>query len=91
MLDHAETSGAHTFQGVKVESIQFIPAPDFPEDTSISNPGRASSAIWSRKADGATGSIKFDYLVDASGRNGIMSTRYLKNRKFNAALKNVAY
>ena len=91
MLDHAETSGAHTFQGVKVESIQFTPAPDFPEDTSIINLGRAASAIWSRKADGATGSIKFDYLVDASGRNGIMSTRYLKNRKFNTALKNVAY
>ncbi|KAK4233581.1 hypothetical protein C8A03DRAFT_19369 [Achaetomium macrosporum] len=91
MLDHAETSGAHTFQGVKVESIEFAPAPDFPEDGRVCNPGRAVSAAWSRKADGATGSIKFDYLVDASGRNGILSTRYLKNRKFNQALKNVAH
>jgi len=91
MLDHAEASGAHTFQGVKVESIQFVPAPDFPEHPSVSNPGRAVSATWSRKADGVTGAIKFDYLVDASGRNGIVSTRYLKNRKFNKALKNVAH
>jgi flavine halogenase len=90
MFDHAEKSGAHTFQGVKVESIEFAPAQDFPEDERICNPGRAVSASWSRKADGATGSIKFDYIVDASGRNGIISTKYVKNRKFNQALKNVA-
>ncbi|KAG7291125.1 hypothetical protein NEMBOFW57_001135 [Staphylotrichum longicolle] len=91
MLDHAEASGAHTFQGVKVESIQFVPAPDFPEDEKLANPGRAVSVAWSRKTDGTTGSITFDYLVDASGRNGILSTRYLKNRKFNKALQNMAY
>ncbi|KAH6641046.1 hypothetical protein F5144DRAFT_485144 [Chaetomium tenue] len=90
MFDHAEKSGAHTFQGVKVDSVQFVPAPDFPVDERICNPGRAVSATWSRKADGATGSIKFDYIVDASGRNGIISTQYLKNRKFNQALKNQA-
>lgn len=32
----------------------------------------------------------FDYLVDASGRNGIVSTKYLKNRRFNEGLKNIA-
>jgi flavin-dependent dehydrogenase len=90
MLDHAELSGAHTFQGVKVESVQFVPAPDFPEDDRICNPGRAVSASWSRKADGATGTIRFDYIVDASGRHGLISTHYLKNRRFNQALKNVA-
>lgn len=90
MFDHAEKSGAHTFQGVKVDSVQFVPAPDFPVDERICNPGQAVSAAWSRKADGATGSIKFDYIVDASGRNGIISTKYLKNRKFNQALKNQA-
>ncbi|KAK3304869.1 uncharacterized protein B0T15DRAFT_399340 [Chaetomium strumarium] len=90
MLDHAETSGARTFQGVKVEFIEFAPAPDFPQDERVCNPGRPVSASWLRKADGTTGSIKFDYIVDASGRNGILSTRYLKNRKFNQALKNVA-
>lgn len=36
------------------------------------------------------GKIRFDYLIDASGRNGIMSTRYLKNRRFNQSLKNIA-
>ncbi|KAI2825938.1 hypothetical protein CBS63078_7414 [Aspergillus niger] len=40
--------------------------------------------------DGSSGSIALKYLVDASGRNGILSTKYLKNRKFNDNFKNVA-
>jgi flavin-dependent dehydrogenase len=91
MLDHAESSGARVFQGAKVESIQFSPALDFSANAKDCDPGRAVSAAWSRKSDGATGSITFDYLVDCSGRNGIMSTKYLKNRRFNQSLKNVAH
>ncbi|KAF8907986.1 hypothetical protein CPB85DRAFT_1376443 [Mucidula mucida] len=37
-----------------------------------------------------TGTTTFDYLVDATGRAGIMSTQYLKNRHFNESLKNTA-
>jgi flavine halogenase len=37
-----------------------------------------------------TGTTTFDYLIDATGRAGIMSTKYLKNRHFNVSLKNVA-
>lgn len=48
------------------------------------------SAAWTRKEDGTSGVIKFDYIADASGRMGIMSTKYLKNRHFNQGLKNVA-
>jgi hypothetical protein len=44
----------------------------------MANPGRSVSASWSRK-DGTSGTINFDYLVDGSGRNGIISTKYLKN------------
>ncbi|KAF8895697.1 hypothetical protein CPB84DRAFT_1258377 [Gymnopilus junonius] len=36
------------------------------------------------------GVTKFAYLIDATGRAGIMSTQYLKNRHFNASLKNIA-
>ena len=53
------------------------------------DPGRPVSASWSRK-DGGSGRINFDYLVDASGRAGIVSTKYLKNRKTNQGLKNIA-
>lgn len=53
------------------------------------NPGRPVSATWARK-DGTSGSITYKYLVDASGRQGILSTKYLKNRKFNNNFKNAA-
>ena len=54
------------------------------------NPGRPVSASWTRKTDGSSGVITFDYLVDASGRTGLLSSKYLKNRRYNRALKNVA-
>lgn len=38
----------------------------------------------------AEGIIDFDYLIDASGRNGLMSVKYLKNRCFSQSLQNVA-
>lgn len=53
------------------------------------NVGRPVSAKWKRD-DGTTGEIAFDYVVDASGRAGILSTKYLKNRSYSKALKNVA-
>ena len=36
------------------------------------------------------GEITFDYVMDASGRAGLMSDRYMKNRHYNASLRNVA-
>ena len=51
---------------------------------------RPIAASW-QNVQGAEGSINFDYLVDASGRNGIMSVKYLKNRCFSQSLKNVAH
>lgn len=56
----------------------------------LPNPGRPVSASWSRKADGTSGVIKFNYLIDASGRAGLVSTKTLKNRRYNQGLKNVA-
>ncbi|KAG1850803.1 putative halogenase [Suillus subalutaceus] len=51
---------------------------------------RPVSANWRNTSTGIEGRISFSYLVDASGRNGIMSTKYLKNRRYNQALNNVA-
>ena len=39
---------------------------------------------------GDKATIIFDYLIDASGRNGIVSNKYLRNRNMNESLKNVA-
>ncbi|KAJ7480174.1 putative halogenase [Mycena galericulata] len=80
LLRHAETCGATVREGVKVTKINFNDA-----NTPV-------SAEWEGK-DGnsvTSGIIKFDYLVDASGRHGIMSTKYLRNRRVNTSLRNVA-
>ena len=91
MFRHAGKCGAEIFDGVKVDSIEFEPSNNPPvfTDSDLPDPGRPVSASWSRK-DGSSGKIKYDYLVDASGRAGLVSTKYLKNRKNNQGLKNIA-
>lgn len=79
LLRHAVETGVHAYEGVRVEEIHFSP----------DEPTRPVSLTW-RKSDAARGELSFDWLVDASGRNGLMSTRYMKNRTFNKSLKNVA-
>ena len=88
---HASKCGAKTFDGTKVESLEIEPNPQdgFNAEVHLANPGRPVSAAWSRK-DGTRGNINFDYIIDASGRSGIISTKYLKNRRFNEGLKNIA-
>ncbi|KAJ6549698.1 FAD/NAD-P-binding domain-containing protein [Mycena capillaripes] len=80
ILKHAAENGASVYEGVRVTEIKF----------SSENPDKPTAVQW--KSDQGTGEIKFSWLVDASGRNGIMSTRYLKNRHFSKspALKNIA-
>ncbi|KAH8998091.1 FAD/NAD(P)-binding domain-containing protein [Lactarius akahatsu] len=77
LLDHAESTGAHVFQSTRVMSLAF-------------SGKRPTSALWTHGPSSQSGTITFDYLVDASGRAGLMSNRYLKNRHFNSSLKNVA-
>lgn len=53
------------------------------------NGDRPISADWESKS-GEKGNIAFEWLIDASGRSGIISTQYLRNRRFTEALKNIA-
>ncbi|PFH59609.1 hypothetical protein XA68_12096 [Ophiocordyceps unilateralis] len=93
LFRHAKACGAHTFDETKVDSIQFERGTDrtcFGEgQDKAMDSGRPVSATWSRK-DGSAGTIAFKYLIDASGRHGILSTKYLKSRRFNRGFKNVA-
>lgn len=66
LLRHAEESGAKVFEETKVTEIKFAETKG-PEI-------RPVSAVYVRK-DGEIGQISFEFLVDASGRNGIMSTK----------------
>lgn len=76
LFEHARESGATTVDECSVTEILFDGA-------------RPTGARFSRK-DGREGVIGFDHLVDASGLNGIMATRYLKNRTFQETFMNVA-
>ncbi|OGE53726.1 hypothetical protein PENARI_c007G03087 [Penicillium arizonense] len=89
LFRHAGESGASIFDGTKVTGIEFEASSEDVVDPANPNPGKPVSATWSRK-DGSTGTVKFDYLIDASGRAGLVSTKYLKNRRYNQGLKNVA-
>ena len=91
MFQHAGKCGAKIFDGVKVNGLEFKPfeGKHAHMNYGTANPGQPVSATWSRK-DGSSGKITFDYLVDASGGAGIVSTKYMKNRSFNQDLKNVA-
>ncbi|KAH6659152.1 O-methyltransferase [Truncatella angustata] len=91
---YAGECGAHVFDGTKVTDIKFIPygnehaTAEFAQ-AGLASLGRPVSAQWSSK-DGSSGTLNFEYLIDASGRAGIVSTKYLKNRTPNEALKNIA-
>ncbi|KAI1456962.1 FAD/NAD(P)-binding domain-containing protein [Annulohypoxylon moriforme] len=94
LFKHAGACGAKTFEKTKVTTINFgsrnfMYRLDDASMIDASILGRPLSATWVQK-DGGSGTISFDYLVDASGRQGTLSTKYLKNRKFNQGLKNVA-
>lgn len=91
LFRHAGDSGAKIFDATKVNSIEFLPSDgkNGAADSELPDPGRPVSASWSRK-DGSSGVVKFDYLIDASGRAGLVSTKYLKNRRYTQGLKNVA-
>lgn len=78
LLEHAKSQGVKVFEGIAVRGLSF-------------DGDRPRSALWEQVVGGdETGEISFDYLVDASGRAGIMATHYLKNRHFHEAFQNVA-
>ncbi|KAL4889283.1 hypothetical protein BDV59DRAFT_210463 [Aspergillus ambiguus] len=91
MFQHAAECGAKAFDGVKATSIIFddTHSPSCHESSQASNLGRPVAVTWVGK-DKTSGTIRIQYIVDASGRAGIISTKYLKNRRFNEGLKNIA-
>ncbi|KAJ5775866.1 uncharacterized protein N7511_000877 [Penicillium nucicola] len=89
LFEHAGNSGAKAFDGVKVNAIEFKSS-GCQDGHGDSSPARPVSASWITKDKSASGTIKFKYLVDASGRAGLVSTKYMKNRRYNEGLKNIA-
>ncbi|VDC04875.1 unnamed protein product [Peniophora sp. CBMAI 1063] len=80
LLQYAAECGVRVFENTKVTALCFDDA---------EQPERPTACNWKTK-DGSEGLVRFKWVVDASGRAGILSTQYLHNRKFNTSLKNVA-
>lgn len=76
LLGHAGECGASVRQQTAVASLEF-------EDS------RPVAAV-TRSADGSVGRIAFDYFVDATGQAGLLSAKYLRNRREEVAFANVA-
>ena len=99
-MKHARTSGAAVYERTKAKEIIFSDTdPSKPvsvtwthvlENTPLSTPASASSPLDAPLPQSITGTTTFDYLIDATGRAGIMSTKYRKDRKFTESLKNIA-
>lgn len=93
IFKHAGESGAKTFDKTKVTAIEFEPQHkglNGHANGSTTGVGRPVSASWSQKENEGAGTIRFKYLVDASGRAGLVSTKYTKNRRYNQGLKSIA-
>jgi flavin-dependent dehydrogenase len=80
LLEHAREMGVNVFENVEVRSLEF-------------EGERPVCAAWLKKAENGAepvqGTIRFEYLIDASGRNGVMANHYLKNRKYHNVFQNI--
>jgi flavin-dependent dehydrogenase len=75
LLDHAREEGVQAFEGHRVCDIQF--AGD-----------RALAARW-ENSDGRSGELEFDYLIDASGRTGLLARKHFANRRMHDVFRNI--
>ncbi|MFI0738280.1 NAD(P)/FAD-dependent oxidoreductase [Streptomyces sp. NPDC021100] len=76
LLKNAVKQGADVTEGVTVKRVLF-------------DGDRATGAEWTDPDTGELVSEEFDYVIDASGRSGVIS-RHLKNRQPHEIFRNVA-
>ncbi len=79
LLRNAGKLGARVREGRRVTEIRF------------DENGAPVAADWTDAATGLTGRHEFDYLIDASGRAGLVANRHLGGRRFHESFKNVAF
>jgi flavin-dependent dehydrogenase len=77
LLNNAIESGAFVRQEVKVDRVDF-------------EGERAIAAEYHDRRSDVRGSVRFRYLIDCSGRSGVMANQYLRSRRYHHVFKNVA-
>jgi flavin-dependent dehydrogenase len=82
IMRRAQELGAQVYENTRVTAIEFEEGAD----------DKPISVSWTRKngTERETGTTSFDWLIDASGRAGLMSTKYHKDRIMNPGFKNNA-
>lgn len=93
LLNHARSCGASVFEQTKAIAVNFESGNDKkPVSVSwaLTPPGKRQAQVMKSSDALVLGTTSFKYLIDTSGRAGLMSTKYLNNRYFNQALKNIA-
>ncbi len=78
LLMNAESQGVHVLQGASVEDLLFDGLR--PIGATISPVGNS----------GQSERVRFDFLVDASGRSGMLATHYLRTRRYHETFRNIA-
>jgi flavin-dependent dehydrogenase len=76
LLEHAQSSGAEVSMGVAAKEVVFT--------------GERPTAVHCAGPDGEFTIDDFDYLIDATGRNGLLSARHFQDRYPHSNLRNVA-
>ena len=76
LLNNCKAQGATVLEGAKVDEVLFQDA-------------RACGVKW-RLPDGTSGSTQCDYVVDASGRAGVLAVQRFANREMDERYRNVA-
>lgn len=77
LLEHARENGVQVSTGVTVKSVSFT--------------GKRPASVRCAPDDGEPYDIDdFDYLIDATGRAGLLSAQHLNTRRSEPALRNIA-
>lgn len=77
LLKNAAEQGASVHQRVRVLKVNFAGE-------------RAVSADYQDRDSDASGTVEFKYVVDCSGRSGLIGNEHLKVRRYHHSFKNVA-
>ncbi|WP_369409578.1 NAD(P)/FAD-dependent oxidoreductase [Micromonospora carbonacea] len=77
LLNNAAKQGATVIQNAEVKRVIF-------------DGDRAVAAEWAEPDSGERRTTEFDFVVDASGRAGMIPARHFKHRRANDTFKNVA-
>lgn len=77
LLRNAESQGAEVIEGATVKDVEF-------------QGDRPVCASWVKQGDGTIHCTEFDFLVDASGRAGVLSRQHFDMRKPHEVFQNVA-